>query len=116
MLAFMDLVFMGNPADIDRVRQELIDMPPTEQAAAGRAARAMGADRKSNAFSVELLFEAHHASRLEIAAKQGPHDLGMIFDDMQRAILDPVAQRDYAARPHSLLLRKRRSCPGSARP
>src|SRR6202453_3161717 len=97
MLAFMDLVFMGNPADIDRVRQELIDMPPTEQAAPGRAATAIDADRKPNAFSVELLLKAHHASRLEIAAKQGPHDLGMIFDDVQRAVLDPVTQGNHAA-------------------
>src|ERR1700722_4149968 len=31
----------------------------------------------------------------------------MILDDMQRAVLDPVAQRDYAAHPHSLLFRSR---------
>ena len=41
--------------------------------------------------SVEQLLETHHASRPEIAAKQGPN-LGMIVDDVQRAILDPVAQ------------------------
>jgi len=29
----------------------------------------------------------------------------MIFDDMQRAALDPVAKRDYAAHPHPLLFR-----------
>jgi hypothetical protein len=38
------------------------------------------ADRKPKAFSVELLFEANDASRLEIAAKQGPHDCCMILD------------------------------------
>jgi hypothetical protein len=29
----------------------------------------------------------------------------MIIDDVQGAVLDPVAQRDHAAHPHSLLLR-----------
>jgi hypothetical protein len=32
---------------------------------------------------------------------------GAILDDVQGAILDPVAQRDYAAHPHSLLFRSR---------
>jgi hypothetical protein len=49
-------------------------MPPTEKAAAGRAATAVDADRNPKALSVELLFEANDTSRLEIAAKQGPHD------------------------------------------
>jgi hypothetical protein len=40
-----------------------------------------------------LLLEAHHASRLEIAAKQGSHDCGMMIDDVQGAILDRIAQR-----------------------
>ena len=45
-------------------------MPPAEQAAAGRAAGAIDADRESNILNVELQFEANNASRLEIAAKQ----------------------------------------------
>jgi hypothetical protein len=40
--------------------------------------------------SVACPAKAHQASRLEIAAKQGPHDLGMILDDVQSAVLDPV--------------------------
>jgi hypothetical protein len=38
-----------------------------------------------------MLLETHHAPSLEIAAKQGAHDLGMIVDGMQSAVLDPVA-------------------------
>jgi hypothetical protein len=72
-------------------------VPPAEKPTAGRAAHAIDADRTPNPLCVELLFETHHASRLEIPAKQRPHDLGMIIDDVQGAILDPVAQRDYAA-------------------
>jgi hypothetical protein len=72
-------------------------VPPAEQAAPSRAATAIDADWKPKVLSVELLLEAHHTSRLEIAAKQGAHDCCMIIDDVQGACLDPVAQRDYAA-------------------
>jgi class 3 adenylate cyclase len=67
VLAFVHLAFMGDPADIDRVRQEFIDLPSAEQAAARRAATAVDADRNPNSLSVELLLEARHASCLEIA-------------------------------------------------
>jgi hypothetical protein len=75
-----------------------------EQAAAGRTATAIDADRNPKAFIIKLLLEAHHASRSEIATKQGSHDVGMIVDDMQRAVLDSVTQRNHAAHPHPLLL------------
>src|SRR5271166_5464297 len=34
MLAFVSLALMGDAADVDRVRQEFVDVPPAEQAAA----------------------------------------------------------------------------------
>ena len=80
-------------------------MPPAEQAAARRAATAIDADWNPNALSVELLFEAHHASRLEIAAKQGSHDCCMIVDDVQATIHDPVPQGNHAAHPHLSVVR-----------
>jgi hypothetical protein len=54
---------MSEAADVDRVRQDLVDMPPAEQAAA------VDTDRKAKALSVEFLLQTHHASRLEIAAE-----------------------------------------------
>jgi hypothetical protein len=91
MLAFMDLAFMGDAADIDRVRQEFVDVPPAEQAAAGRAACAIDANRNPQTLGVEGLLEADDASRFEIALEQGAHDRGMIIDDVQSAIFDPRA-------------------------
>ncbi len=70
MLAFMDLAFMGDAADIDRVRQEFEDMPAAEQAAPGRAACAINANRNPQALGVEGLLKAHDASRFEIALEQ----------------------------------------------
>src|SRR5208337_884445 len=106
MLAFVDSAFMGDAADIDRVRQEFVDVPPAEQAAAGRAARAIDANRNPQILGVEGLLKADDASRFEIAPEQGAHDRCMIIDDAQSAILDPIAQRNRAAHPHSLLLRQ----------
>jgi hypothetical protein len=60
LLAFVNLAFVGNATCIDRVRKDLVDVPPAEQAAPGRAATAVDADRNPNPLSVELLFEAHH--------------------------------------------------------
>ena len=68
MLAFMDLAFMGDAADIDRVRQEFVDVPPAEQAAAGRAACAIDANRNPQTLGVEGLFEADDASCTTLGA------------------------------------------------
>jgi hypothetical protein len=70
LLTLVNLAFVGNATHVDRIRKDLVDVPPTEQAAPRRAACAIDADRYPNPVSVKLLFEAHHASRLEIAAKQ----------------------------------------------
>ena len=80
-------------------------MAPAERTAARRSARAIDADRKPKARSVQLLYETHDAPRFEISPKEGAHDLGMVLDDMQCPVRDPVAQRNHAAHPHPLLLR-----------
>jgi hypothetical protein len=67
LLAFVNLAFVGKTTHVDRVRQDLVDVPPAEQAAPGRAATAIDADWKPKVLSVELLLEAHHGSRLEIS-------------------------------------------------
>ncbi len=62
---------MGDAADIDRVRQQFVDVPPAERAAAGRAACAIDANRNPQTLGVEGLLEADDASRFEIAPEQG---------------------------------------------
>src|SRR5271155_3680021 len=39
---------------------------------------------------------------LEIALEERAHGLGMILDDVQCPVLDPVAQRNHAAHPYPL--------------
>jgi hypothetical protein len=41
VLPFVNLALMNDPADVDRVRQELVNVPPAEQSAPGRAASAI---------------------------------------------------------------------------
>src|SRR5271166_5481852 len=95
MLAFVDLAFMRDAADIDGVRQEFVNVPPAEQAAAGRVARAIDANRNPQTLGVEGLLKADDASCFEIAPEQRAHDRSMIIDDVQSAILDPIAQRNH---------------------
>jgi hypothetical protein len=35
LLAFVNLSFVGDQPDIDRVREDLVDVPPAEQSATG---------------------------------------------------------------------------------
>jgi hypothetical protein len=41
MKAFMDLILVGQPTDVDRVRQDLVEMPSADQPASGRFAPAV---------------------------------------------------------------------------
>jgi hypothetical protein len=61
-------------------------------------------DREPKTLSVETLLETHDAPSLEIALEERAHDLGMLLDHMERPVLDPIAERNNAAHPHSLLL------------
>src|SRR5271170_4964038 len=79
MLALVNLAFVGDAPQIDRVRQDLVDVSPAEQAAACRCSCTIDTDRNPKALSIELLLEAEHTPRLDIAPKQEAHDLGMIF-------------------------------------
>src|ERR1039458_6616713 len=80
-------------------------MTATKEAAARRSAGAVDPDGKAKIFRVDRLFETGGASRFEIPAKKASNDFGMVFDNVQGATLDAVAQRNHAAHPHALLLR-----------
>jgi hypothetical protein len=70
VLAVVDSALMADPPDIDRVRQDLVDMASAERTAARRPACAIDADRKPKALSVQLLFETNYASSLEISPEE----------------------------------------------
>ena len=69
MLALVDLTLMGEPADIDRIGQDLVEMAAADEPAAGRLPVPIRADRQPDAFPVESGLERNHAADLEIAAE-----------------------------------------------
>src|SRR6202042_850080 len=70
MKAFMDLVLVSQPTDVDRVRQDLVEMPSADQAASGCLALAIGSCRQPDVLLVQSSLEPHDAARLEIASKE----------------------------------------------
>ena len=43
--------------------------------------------------------EPHDAADLEIAPKKVAHEYSVLLDDMERPVLDPVAERNHSAHP-----------------
>src|SRR5208337_2243189 len=105
MKAFMNLALVGQPAEVNRVRQDLIKVPSADQPAAGGFPTAVGSNGQPNFLLVQKTIEPHDAADLEIAPKEIAHEDGMLFDDMERPIIDPIAERNHAAHPDALLLR-----------
>ena len=64
-------------------------------------------NRRANVLGVESDLEAHHAADFEVPAKQIADDLGLVFDNVEGAVLDPVAERNRPAHPDALPLRGR---------
>src|SRR3984957_17159314 len=62
MKAVVDLPFVAQPSDIDRVRQQPIEMATREQYAAGRPATSAHPGGGANVLGVESILEAHHAA------------------------------------------------------
>src|SRR5579864_4809836 len=81
VLALMHAPLVGNLADVDRVRQHLIDVASAETPAPGRSSRAIDADWNSKVLGFQGLLEPDHAAELEITPKQASHDLGVFFDN-----------------------------------
>ena len=53
---------------------------------------------------VESCLQAHHAAHFEIPTKQTTDELRLIFDDMEGAVFDPIAERNRSAHPDALPL------------
>ena len=80
-------------------------MAAADQPAAGALAAPVDAKGQPDVVSVERRFQRDHRVDREIAAKDVAHEIGVFLDDMQRAVLDPIAERDDPAHPEALLLR-----------
>src|SRR5277367_4654523 len=105
--AVMHPTLVGQPPDIDRVRQDLIEMTAADEPAAGGLASPIGSSRQPGVLLIKDGLELHDAAGLEIALEEIANKFGMLFDDIQRPVLDPIAERNDAAHPNALLLRGR---------
>src|ERR1700688_2862161 len=94
--AFMDLVLVGQPTDVDRVRQDLVQMPSADQPASSRLALAIGPNGESDVLLVQSSLEPDDAAGLQIAAKEIAHEGGMLLDDMERPIIGSIGERGHA--------------------
>ena len=68
-------------------------MPSADQPAACHLAPAVGSNGQPDILLVQKSFEPHDAADLEIAPKEIAHEGGMLLDDMERPIVDPIAER-----------------------
>src|SRR5579871_6426985 len=85
MLAVVDLALVRDAADIDRVRQDLVEVAAAERTPAGQAACAIGAGRKPDPLVLQALPQQDHALSLEIAKKEIAHDPGVVVDNVKGA-------------------------------
>src|SRR5439155_4707323 len=94
------------PAGVNWVREQCVEMTAREGFAA-----ALGASRRCPAFrskpeTVGLLLDPAHAAELTIEREDAAHGLGLGRVDDERALVRVIAERDVAAHPHALLLRR----------
>ena len=79
-------------------------MAPTDETATGGLARPVGPQWQPSVLVVEGRLQPHDAAKLNVASKEVAHEGSMLLDHMERPVLDPIAERNNAAHPHSLLL------------
>ena len=114
--AVVDLPLVAKPSDIDRVREDPVDVASRDQAAARRSARSNNSNRQSNIFCIENDLQSHHAAKLKVAPEEVANEFRVLLNDVKSAVFDPISEWNRAAHPDAPLLSKRRLCPGCARP
>ena len=83
MKAIVDLPFVAQPSDIDRVRQDPVEVTPGHQGATAPSAAPAHPDRRANVLGVKGGLEAHHAADFEITAKEHADEFGLLFDNVE---------------------------------
>ena len=115
MLAFMDLTLVPKLTDVERIAEQLVQMPARERTPpVSRPAPSRRAGRVMPCPSRSCLQRRHRAVR-EVAREDRPHEGGMLLDDVQGAVLDPVAERRRRRPSRCPCACSRRSCRGCAR-
>src|SRR5438132_6455880 len=104
MLSGVELTLVRYLTDVDRVRQQVVDVPAREELAA-----ALGAIRRHAALGSELetvgfLLDPAHAAELTVKGKDVAHSFRLGRVDDEGALARVVAERHVTTHPHTLLL------------
>src|SRR6266436_6517213 len=105
MLPGVELALVGNLTDVNRVREQLVEVPAREGFAAALAAACRRAALCPEPEAVGLLLDPAHAAELTIKSEDAANSLRLGRVDNERALARVIAEWHVAAHPHALLLR-----------
>src|ERR1700744_6541493 len=80
-------------------------MTSRDRSAAGLSAGSARPNGRTNFLGVKSGIKAHHAAKFEVAAKKTANEFGFVFDNVESAVLDPVAEWNRSAHPDALPFR-----------
>src|SRR5450432_2626890 len=75
----MNLPLVAKPTDIDRVRQDLVEMAPADETPAGPLAGPVDANGQADIFGVENGLEPHDAADREVTLEEIANKGGMFL-------------------------------------
>src|ERR1700733_2371935 len=101
----VDLALVAKSSNIDRVREEPVDVATREKAAAYCSASSSDPNRRANVFGIKSGLESNHAANPEVAPKKLANELGMFLHDTKGTIFHPISKWDCAAHPDASLFR-----------
>src|SRR4029077_18464211 len=104
MLPEVELALVCNLTDVDRVREQLVEVPPREGFAAALGALRRRAALCREAEAIGLLLYPAHAAEVTIESEDTAYRLGLGRVDDEGAVGGVIAERHIAAHPHPLLL------------
>src|ERR1700730_9260792 len=105
MLSGVELPLVRDLTDVNRVRQQVVDMSTREGFAAALDAARRRAALRAEPQAVGLLLDPAHAAELMIKGEDATHGLGFGRVHDERAFARVIAERHITAHPHALLLR-----------
>src|SRR4029077_1431096 len=105
MLSRVELALVRNLTDVDRVRQQSVDVPAREGSAAALDAVSRRAALRAEPQAVGLLFDPAHTAEFTIKGEDALHDLGLGRVNDEGRLSRVVAEAHNTAHPHALLLR-----------
>src|SRR6202045_2322281 len=105
MLSGVELALVRDLTDVNRVRQEVVDMSARKGFAAALDAARRRAALRAEPQAIGLLLDPAHAAELVIKGEDATHGLRLDGVDDERAFARVVAERHVTTHPHPLLLR-----------